>query len=80
MLPYISTIKARDVTEFDSWVRHQGEEFLFVISGAVTLFTEHYRPLQMKAGDSVYYDSSMGHGCISTSEEDAKVLWVSLEG
>lgn len=80
MLPYISTIKARDVTEFDSWVRHQGEEFLFVISGAVTLFTEHYRPLQMQAGDSVYYDSGMGHGCISTSEEDATVLWVSLEG
>lgn len=79
MLPYISTIKARDVTEFDSWVRHSGEEFMYVISGEVTLFTEHYRPLPMKAGDSVYYDSSMGHGCVSTSEEDAKVLWVSLE-
>ena len=78
MLPYISTIKARDVTEFESWVRHHGEEFMYVISGAVTLFTEHYRPLQMQAGDSVYYDSSMGHGCISTSKEDAKILWVSL--
>ncbi len=78
MLPYISTIKARDVTEFDNWVRHSGEEFMYVISGDVTLFTEHYRPLSMRAGDSVYYDSSMGHGCISTSEEPAKVLWVSL--
>ena len=78
MLPYLSTIKARDVTEFDSWVRHQGEEFMLVMSGSVTLFTEHYRPLPMNAGDSVYYDSSMGHGCISTSTEDAKVLWVSL--
>jgi len=79
MLPYISTIKARDVSEFDSWVRHRGEEFMYVISGEVTLYTEHYRPLPMQAGDSVYYDSGMGHGCVSTSEEDAKVLWVSLQ-
>jgi transcriptional regulator with XRE-family HTH domain len=79
MLPYISTIKARDVTEFESWVRHRGEEFMFVLSGEVTLYTEHYRPLKMKAGDSVYYDSGMGHGCVSISKEDARVLWVSLE-
>ncbi|MEP4035246.1 MULTISPECIES: helix-turn-helix domain-containing protein [unclassified Pseudophaeobacter] len=79
MLPYISTIKARDVTEYESWVRHRGEEFMYVISGDLVLYTEHYRPLNMSAGDSVYYDSGMGHGCVSTSEEDAKVLWVSLE-
>jgi transcriptional regulator with XRE-family HTH domain len=79
MLPYISTIKARDVSVFDSWVRHRGEEFMYVISGSLTLYTEHYRPLMMTAGDSVYYDSGMGHGCVSTSAEDARVLWVSLE-
>ena len=78
MVPYISTIKARDVSEFESWIRHTGEEFMYVLSGDITLFTEHYRPLQMKAGDSVYYDSGMGHCCISTSKNDAKVLWVSL--
>ncbi|AZV81042.1 XRE family transcriptional regulator (plasmid) [Parasedimentitalea marina] len=79
MLPYISTIKARDVSVFESWVRHRGEEFMYVISGSLTLYTEHYRPLMMTAGDSVYYDSGMGHGCVSTSAEDARVLWVSLE-
>jgi transcriptional regulator with XRE-family HTH domain len=80
MLPYISTIKARDVTQFDNWVRHKGEEFMYVISGELVLYTEHYRPLKMQAGDSVYYDSGMGHGCVSISDEDAKVLWVSLGG
>ena len=78
MVPYVSTIKARDVSEFESWIRHTGEEFMYVLSGTITLFTEHYRPLPMKAGDSVYYDSGMGHYCISTSKEDAVVLWVSL--
>ncbi len=79
MLPYIATIKARDVSEFENWIRHSGEEFMYVISGELTFISEHYRPLTMKAGDSLYYDSGMGHGCISTSKEDAKVLWVSLE-
>ena len=78
MVPYISTIKARDVSEFDSWIRHTGEEFMYVLSGEITLFTEHYRPMPMQAGDSVYYDSGMGHYCISTSDEDAVILWVSL--
>lgn len=79
MLPYISTIRARDVSEFEPWVRHEGEEFMFVLSGTLTFHTEHYRPLPMKAGDSVYYDAGMGHCCVSTGEEDAVVLWVSLE-
>lgn len=79
MLPYIATIKARDVSQFDKWIRHSGEEFMYVISGELTFLSEHYRPLAMKAGDSLYYDSGMGHGCISTSKEDAQVLWISLE-
>lgn len=78
MVPYISTVTAREVAEYADWVRHKGEEFMFVLSGEVTLYTEHYRPLAMKPGDSVYYDSGMGHGLVSTSTEDARVLWVSL--
>ena len=79
MLPYISTIKARDISDFDGWIRHRGEEFMYVISGQLVLHTEHYRPLSLQAGDSIYYDSSMGHCCVSTSDENAVVLWVSLE-
>ncbi len=79
MLPYIATIKARDITEYENWIRHTGEEFMYVISGELIFVSEHYRPLPMKPGDSLYYDSGMGHGCISTSKEDARVLWVSLE-
>jgi transcriptional regulator with XRE-family HTH domain len=28
MLPYRATIRARDMEDFDGWVRHEGEEFL----------------------------------------------------
>lgn len=79
MLPYVSTITARDEGKFDDWIRHEGEEFLYVLSGEILFLCEHYRPKAMRTGDSIYYDSGMGHGCISTSDDDAKVLWVSIE-
>lgn len=76
MLPYRAHIHARDFDAFDGWVRHDGEEFLYVLTGAITLYTEFYEPVSMKRGDSAYYDASMGHNVISTSDEDALILWV----
>ena len=76
MLPYKAIIRARDFSEFDGWVRHQGEEFMLVLSGAVSLYTEFYEPVAMHEGDSAYYDGSMGHCVISISEDDAMILWV----
>ncbi len=80
MLPYRAQVRARSFDEFEGWVRHDGEEFLFVLTGTIRLFTEFYEPVEMRRGDSVYYDASMGHNVISTSPEDATILWVtSLE-
>lgn len=76
MLPYRARIRARRFEEFDGWVRHDGEEFLYVLTGAVRLYTEFYAPIDMKRGDSAYYDASMGHNVISLSPEDATILWV----
>jgi transcriptional regulator with XRE-family HTH domain len=76
MLPYRARIRARDVAEFDGWVRHDGEEFLFVLTGVVRLYTEFYEPVDLRRGDSAYYDATMGHNVVSLSEEDATILWV----
>ncbi len=76
MLPYRARVRARNMDEFDGWVRHDGEEFLYVLTGVVKLYTEFYEPVEMRRGDSAYYDGSMGHNLISVSEEDANVLWV----
>ena len=76
MLPYRARIRARAFEEFDGWVRHDGEEFLYVLTGQIRLFTEFYAPIDMKRGDSAYYDASMGHNVISLSPEDATILWV----
>lgn len=76
MLPYRARIRARQFEEFDGWVRHDGEEFLFVLTGMIRLYTEFYEPVDLRRGDSAYYDASMGHNVVSLSEEDATILWV----
>jgi mannose-6-phosphate isomerase-like protein (cupin superfamily) len=76
MLPYRARIRARSFEEFDGWVRHDGEEFLYVLTGRVRLYTEFYEPVEMRRGDSAYYDAAMGHNVMSVSDEDATILWV----
>lgn len=80
MLPYRARIRARSFEEFDGWVRHDGEEFLYVLTGVVHLLTEFYAPVELKRGDSAYYDAAMGHNVISVSEDDAMILWVTSLG
>lgn len=76
MLPYRARVRARSMEEFDGWVRHDGEEFLYVLTGVVRLYTEFYEPVEMKRGDTAYYDATMGHNVVSVSQEDATILWV----
>ncbi|MBC2835550.1 helix-turn-helix domain-containing protein [Paragemmobacter straminiformis] len=76
MLPYRARIRARDIDEFNGWVRHDGEEFLYVLTGVIRLYSEFYEPVDLRRGDSAYYDASMGHNVISLSDEDATILWV----
>ncbi|ANB34912.1 helix-turn-helix transcriptional regulator [Rhodovulum sulfidophilum] len=76
MMPYRTRIRARDIGEFDGWVRHEGEEFLYVLTGVARLYTEFYAPVDMRRGDSAYYDATMGHNLVSISQEDATILWV----
>ncbi|MFD1343276.1 helix-turn-helix domain-containing protein [Litorisediminicola beolgyonensis] len=76
MLPYRARVRARSMEEFDGWVRHDGEEFLYVLTGVIRLYTEFYEPIEMRRGDSAYYDATMGHNVVSVSPEDATILWV----
>lgn len=76
MLPYRAIIRARAMEDFGGWVRHEGEEFLYVLTGVIRLFTEFYEPVDLRRGDSAYYDAAMGHNVISLSDEDATILWV----
>lgn len=77
MVPLELHVRARSAGEFDHWSRHNGEEFVFVLSGEIEIHTELYTPFRLKQGESAYFDSSMAHIYISVSEADAHVLSVS---
>lgn len=77
MVPLEILVRARSIDEFDHWSQHRGEEFVYVLSGAIEIHTEHYVPFRLGRGESAYFDSSMRHLYISVSQEDAHVLSVS---
>ncbi|PWC84738.1 hypothetical protein TSH100_17170 [Azospirillum sp. TSH100] len=76
-VPLVATIKARSTQEFNELPRHDGEEFIYVLEGEVTVHTDFYTPFTLSRGDSCYFDSTMGHACVSAGDDDARVLWVS---
>ncbi|NRB23398.1 helix-turn-helix domain-containing protein [Shewanella sp.] len=76
MLPYKTCVHSRSFDEYGDWVRHEGEEFLYVLAGQIQLLTEFYEPVTLNVGDSAYYDATMGHAVISLSKDDAHILWI----
>jgi transcriptional regulator with XRE-family HTH domain len=77
MVPLEISVRARSVEEFDHWSQHRGEEFVYVLSGAIEVHTEHYAAFRLERGESAYFDSSMRHLYISVSKDFARVLSVS---
>lgn len=76
MTPFITRIVAHSVEEFPNLISHEGEEFFHVLDGEVVIYTDLYEPLTLTTGDSMYFDTSMGHATVSSGDKDATVLWV----
>lgn len=58
---------------------HEGEEFLFVLSGRVEVFLDKYSDV-LSEGDCIYYNSSIPHHVHSTDEREALILAVLYQG
>lgn len=76
MVPIRAFARARSLDQFGPLTRHAGEEFLIVLKGEIELHTDQYSPVRLKAGESVYIDSTMGHAYLSVGEAEAEVLCV----
>jgi transcriptional regulator with XRE-family HTH domain len=74
LVPIIAEPHARSLAEFGELVRHQGEEFVYVLEGTVDLHTDLYAPARLQAGDSMYFDSGMGHAYIAVGLKRCRVL------
>ena len=74
IIPIVAEPHARSLEEFGELIRHPGEEYAFVLEGEVDLYTSLYAPVRLKAGDSIYFDSGMGHAYIAVGEGPCRVL------
>ncbi len=58
-------------------VRHQGEEFIYVLDGRVEVMTEFYEPMILEPGESLYIDSTMAHNVRALDGKVARLLNIS---
>ena len=66
------------IAEFGDFIRHPGEEFALVLEGAIEFRTEFYAPVLLKTGDSVYFDSGMGHAYLKGADEPCRIVAMCL--
>ena len=58
---------------------HEGEEFLFVLSGNVEVFLDKFSDV-LSEGDCIYYNSTIPHHVHSAEEKEALILAVIYQG
>jgi transcriptional regulator with XRE-family HTH domain len=73
-VPVIANVRARSMEEFGEMIRHVGEEFAFVLEGTVEFHSALYAPLLLHKGDSIYFDSGMGHAYLAAEPGPCRVL------
>jgi transcriptional regulator with XRE-family HTH domain len=76
MIPIYTRIRARSLAEFGELVQHSGEEYIYVLEGAIAVHTAFYDPVILKSGESIYVDSNMGHAYVAEGCDEATVLAV----
>jgi transcriptional regulator with XRE-family HTH domain len=73
----IMEVKARTPDEAGGLAAHEGEEFAYVLDGAIEIHTEDYRPTRLNAGDAIYMDSTSAHVYVNVGDTPiARVLAV----
>ncbi len=79
MTPLHGTIVARDLAQFQDYIRHPGQEFVMVLSGRVRIHFETGEAIELARQESAYFDSGVGHAYVSTGKSDAQVVVVMSE-
>jgi transcriptional regulator with XRE-family HTH domain len=73
-VPIIAELRTRTLAEFGELIRHPGEEYAFVLEGTAEFHSELYAPLTLHKGDSIYFDSGMGHAYLLAGAGPCRVL------
>ena len=79
MVPILSLVKAHSLAEFGELLRHDGEEFAFVLKGRVEVVTEFYAAQILGEGEGVYIDSRQGHAYLNAGDGEAWIVSVNSD-
>jgi transcriptional regulator with XRE-family HTH domain len=74
MIPVLTHIRAKSAEAFGELIRHSGEEYIYVLQGAIKVITEFYDPVVLSRGESIYIDSNMGHAYVAAEGCDEAVV------
>ncbi|QHE91184.1 helix-turn-helix domain-containing protein [Pandoraea fibrosis] len=74
MVPMRAHIRARKLEDFPDYIRHAGEEFVFVLSGNLLLQFENGSKFRLAPGDSLYFDSGVGHVYLSEHDDGVDAI------
>jgi transcriptional regulator with XRE-family HTH domain len=75
-VPIVVELRARSLAEFGELIRHPGEEYAYVLEGSVEIHTDLYAPIVLHKGDSIYFDSGMGHAYLAAAPGTCRVLGI----
>jgi transcriptional regulator with XRE-family HTH domain len=74
--PVICQVEALSVEAQGGFRYSDGEAWLCVLDGALSLHSDLYAPLHLVAGDGVYFDGRAGYALVRDSEAPCKALLV----
>lgn len=60
----------------DGSYSHQGEEFIFMLSGTLEVWLDELECFVLREGDSFWFESTLGHRWFNPSDTDAVLLWI----
>ncbi len=81
MTPMYARIFARELTQFEDYIRHPGQEFALVLSGRVRIQFETGEWISIGCRETAYFNSAIGHIYLAQSDDgtDAEVMVVMSE-
>ncbi len=75
LTPVILDVTAANLDAHGGFVTHAGEAYVLVLAGALTFHSHLYAPLELSAGDAVYFDAASGYA-LTAPGAPAKALLV----
>jgi len=86
LFAFITEVRVTRLEDYGSWDRHDSEDFLHVLAGAVVVHLAGRDPVELKHGDSMQMDGRVAHAVValpspggeSSREPVARLLWVSM--